>query len=61
VIRFAEGSWTLEARTDGLHLRVEAHQPADLERLKSAITVRITKIGRRDGLSVSWAEPYEPS
>lgn len=56
VIRFAEGSWLLEAGHDGLRLRVEAGQPADLERLKSAITARITKIGRRDRLSVTWAQ-----
>jgi hypothetical protein len=53
-IRFADGSWTLQAAVDALVLRVEADDPASLERLKDAITARITKIGRRDGLAVTW-------
>ncbi len=55
-IRFADGSWTLHAGADALVLRVEADDPAALERLKDAIAARIAKIGRRDGLSVAWHE-----
>ena len=58
-IRFADGSWTLHADADALLLRVEAEDSAALERLKDAITARITKIGRRDGLTVTWHEGLE--
>jgi hypothetical protein len=53
-VRFADGSWTLRAAADSLMLRVEADDPAALERLKDAIATRIAKIGRRDGLTVAW-------
>lgn len=53
-VRFADGSWTLRADGDALLLRVEAEDPASLDRLKDAIAARITKIGRRDGLAVEW-------
>jgi Uncharacterized protein conserved in bacteria (DUF2218) len=56
VIRFAEGSWVLEATPDGLILHLEAEDPAALERLKTAIAARIAKIGRRDDLTVAWRE-----
>jgi hypothetical protein len=55
-VRFADGSWTLRAVADALVLRVEADDRATLERLRNAITARITKIGRRDGLTVTWQE-----
>lgn len=55
-IRFADGSWTLLADADSLLLQVEADDPAALERLKVAVTARIAKIGRRDGLTVRWHE-----
>lgn len=55
-IRFADGSWTLHADAGALLLRVEADDPAALDRLKDAIAARIAKIGRRDGLTVAWHE-----
>lgn len=54
VIRFADGAWMLEAGPDALMLRVEADDAAALERLTTAISTRIAKIGRRDGLRVAW-------
>ena len=60
VIRFNEGSWTLQAHEDALVLRVEAEEAATLERLKEAIAARIAKIGRRDGLAVTWSSPADP-
>jgi len=54
LIRFADGAWRLEANHDALVLRVEADDPAALERLKAAIAARIAKIGRRDELTVVW-------
>ena len=62
VIRFAEGTWTLDADAGALRLRVEADDPAALVQLKNTVTMRIEKIGRRDGLSVVWqeADSHEP-
>jgi hypothetical protein len=60
VIRFDDGSWALQAHEDALVLRVEAEEAAALERLKEAIAARITKIGRRDGLAVTWSSPADP-
>jgi hypothetical protein len=60
VIRFNDGSWALEAQEDALVLRVDAEEAAALERLKEAIAARITKIGRRDGLAVTWSSPADP-
>jgi hypothetical protein len=59
VIRFADGSWELQAHQDALVLRVEADDAAALERLKAAIAARIAKIGRRDGLAVAWSSPAD--
>lgn len=59
VVRFADGSWTLDAHVDALVLRVEADDAAALERLEGAIAARIAKIGRRDGLSVAWSSPVD--
>lgn len=60
VIRFTDGAWMLEASADALVLRVEAEDPAALERLTNAISARIAKIGRRDGLTVDWHCPDDP-
>lgn len=59
VVRFADGSWDLDAADDALVLRVTAHDDAALDRLKAAIAARIAKIGRRDGLSVVWSPPAD--
>lgn len=55
VIRFAGGCWDLTAGSEALVLRVEAETAASLEQLTAAITARIAKIGRRDGLKVTWS------
>jgi hypothetical protein len=60
VIHFADGSWTLAATAEALALRVEAADPAALEKLKATIAARIEKIGRRDNLVVEWHEPDTP-
>lgn len=60
VIRFADGAWMLEASPEALALRVEADDPAALERLTNAIAARIAKIGRRDNLAVEWHCPEDP-
>ncbi|MBY8882016.1 DUF2218 domain-containing protein [Actinacidiphila acidipaludis] len=54
VVRFAEGEWTLDATAETLCLRVEADDEQALQRLQDAISARIEKIGRRDGLEVQW-------
>ncbi|MFB7330826.1 DUF2218 domain-containing protein [Streptomyces adustus] len=58
-VRFADGLWTLDATADALTLRVEADDEQALRRLQDAITARVEKIGRRDGLQAHWqrAEP----
>jgi hypothetical protein len=60
-IRFAEGTCTLAADASTLRLRIEADDPAASARLKEAITTRIGKIGRRDGLSIAWRELGDPA
>lgn len=57
VIRFTDGAWIVQAHRDALVLRVEADDIAALERLTSAISARIAKIGRRDGLTATWSSP----
>jgi hypothetical protein len=39
-----------------LSLRVVAEEPESLERLERVIGSHLERFGRRDGLSVSWAE-----
>ncbi|MER6357217.1 DUF2218 domain-containing protein [Streptomyces sp. NPDC001634] len=61
-VRFAEGQWTLDASSDALTVHVEADDEETLQRLQNGITGRIEKIGRRDGLKVTWQErPPSPS
>lgn len=60
-IRFAEGTCTLAVDASALRLRVEADDSAALARLKDAVTMRIEKIGRRDGLSITWYELEDPA
>jgi hypothetical protein len=54
VVRFADGLWRLEATASALVLQVEGEDEAARERLRDAITARVEKIGRRDGLTVAW-------
>lgn len=58
VVRFAEGQWILHATPDGLTLRVETEDEESLQRLRDGITMRLEKIGRRDGLTVTWRQPH---
>ncbi|MEU2334686.1 DUF2218 domain-containing protein [Streptomyces sp. NPDC013172] len=53
-IRFVQGLCTLRATADMLVLRVEADDEDTLRRLQNGIAGRIEKIGRRDGLAVTW-------
>ncbi|WP_306187400.1 MULTISPECIES: DUF2218 domain-containing protein [unclassified Streptomyces] len=59
-VRFAEGRWTLDATPEALTLYVEADDGEALQRLQNGITVRLEKIGRRDGLTVTWQCPPTP-
>lgn len=56
-IRFAQGLCTLRATSDELMLRLEADDEDTLQRLQNGIAGRIEKIGRRDGLAVTWTRP----
>jgi hypothetical protein len=53
-VRFADGAWTLTATPDALLLRVDAVDERALARLRDGVTARVEKIGRRDGLTVTW-------
>jgi hypothetical protein len=59
-VRFAGGRWTLDASPDALRLRVEADDEETLQRLRNSITARLEKIGRRDGLAVTWQRSPAP-
>lgn len=59
-VRFAEGQWILDAASDALTLYVEADDREALQRLQNGITTRLEKIGRRDGLTVTWQHPPTP-
>jgi hypothetical protein len=53
-IRFADGVCTLHATSDALVLRIDAEDEDALRRLRDGISRRLEKIGRRDGLTVTW-------
>ncbi|HEY7630504.1 MAG TPA: DUF2218 domain-containing protein [Thermoleophilaceae bacterium] len=55
-IRFDYGRCELNAGEGVLSLRVVAEEPESLERLERVIGSHLERFGRRDGLSVSWAE-----
>ncbi|MEU6323882.1 DUF2218 domain-containing protein [Streptomyces sp. NPDC047009] len=59
-IRFTGGLCTLHAASDALTLRVDANDEDTLRRLQNGITDRLEKIGRRDGLTVTWRRPEGP-
>jgi hypothetical protein len=50
----------MRASEDGLIVHVEAGTAATLDTYKAAITARVTRIGRRDGLAVTWSSSVEP-
>lgn len=60
-IRFAQGTCTLHATTDGLTLRVEADDEDTLRRLQEGIARRLDTIGRRDHLTVHWQQAIPES
>ncbi|MGW1810162.1 DUF2218 domain-containing protein [Streptomyces sp. NPDC002078] len=60
-VRFGEGAWHLDAGPDALTLRVEAADEQALRRLRTGITTRLEKIGRRDGLTVTWQRASAPA
>ncbi|MBZ5736400.1 DUF2218 domain-containing protein [Nocardioides sp. TRM66260-LWL] len=55
VLEFAWGRCTVTATQGELVLFAEASTAADLERIQSGVGGRVTRIGRRDGLSVAWS------
>lgn len=54
VIVFGFGECTLDASDQALTVRVTATDDVTLRRLQSMLAERITTIGRRDGLTVTW-------
>jgi hypothetical protein len=61
VVRFTEGTWTLQEAPGALLLRLEAPDHTALTHLQAAITARLTTIGRREGLTLAWDEDASPS
>jgi hypothetical protein len=53
-IDFPWGRCTLRATPDGLILRAEADSAEQLERIEEGVASRLRRIGRRDGLAVTW-------
>lgn len=55
-IEFSRGRCTLQATEDSLILRAEAGSQEQLERIKEGIAARLQRIGRHDGLAVTWQQ-----
>ena len=55
VLELAWGRCTVTARQDELILLAEAPTVADLQKIQAGVGGRVTRIGRRDGLSVVWS------
>lgn len=55
VLDLAWGRCTITAAADALLLVAEAETPENLARIQSGVGQRVTKIGRRDGLAVTWS------
>ena len=53
-IDFPWGRCTLRATPDRLILRAEADGEEQLERIQEGVASRLRRIGRRDGLAVTW-------
>lgn len=56
IVRFTGGQCTLRAGSDALTLLVEADDEETLQRLRAGVAGRLEKIGRRDGLKVTWRQ-----
>ncbi|HEV2344093.1 MAG TPA: DUF2218 domain-containing protein [Actinocrinis sp.] len=54
VIDFGWGRCVLHATDTELLLRAEADEEQHLRRIEDGIAARVQRIGRRDGLSVTW-------
>lgn len=65
IIHFGWGRCTLDATDEALTLRAEADDPDHLQRIQDGIARRVERIGRRDGLTVTWQpalpEPAPPA
>lgn len=63
VLDLAWGRCTVTATDEKLVLEAEAATHEDLERIQDGVGRRLTQIGRRDGLAVTWSatagEPHE--
>ncbi len=57
VITFGFGRCVLYASRDALTLRAEATDPESLLRIEQRVAHRLTQIGRRDQLTVTWTSP----
>ena len=55
-IEFSRGRCVLQATEDSLILRAEAGSQEQLERIKEGIAARLQRIGRHDGLAVTWQQ-----
>ncbi|GAA4127414.1 hypothetical protein GCM10022215_37860 [Nocardioides fonticola] len=55
VLDLAWGRCTVRAEPDALVLVAEAATAADLERIQAGVGSRVTRIGRRDGLTATWS------
>jgi hypothetical protein len=53
-IDFPRGRCTLRATTGSLILRAEADGEEELARIEAGVASRLQRIGRRDGLTVTW-------
>jgi hypothetical protein len=54
IIDFGWGRCTLHATTYELSLQAEADDQQHLAQIQGGITARLERIGRRDGLTVTW-------
>lgn len=53
-VAFDIGSLRMQATPGELRLLVEADEASDLDLLQALIAHRVTTIGRRDGLTITW-------
>ncbi len=53
------GQWTMRAVPDRLLLRVEAPAEDGLQRIQELLAARLSVLGRRERLTVTWAPAPE--
>ena len=56
-VTFDIGCLHIQATPDQLRLQVEADDASDGQRLQALVTNRLTTIGHRDNLTVTWQPP----